>query len=526
MPLFDRYAIIDWSAANTPTTGKDSIWIALATREGGEVRITETVNAPTRSAAMARLRQFFRDALAEGKTIFAGFDFPFGYPRGGAAAITGEAGWQALWAYFAEALQDRDDNFSNRFEVTGRLNRERLAFAPMYWGRPMHQEVPGLSVTKPDPYPTALPERRLGEARTAKAQPVWKLNFTGSVGSQAITGIARLEQLRSDPEFAGKIAVWPFETRFAEAIAAPIVLAEIYPGLVDIEKGEKSCLDEAQVDTLAELFARLDAADRFGPLLDVPRDLSEDDLVAVLDEEGWIVGLDQLQDASLVADKGGDFEDFANGLAGDAYLKDPAAIYAESFRIIREEADFSGVPAEAEALAVRMIHACGMTDIVADLTVSDGAIAAGKAALEAGAPILCDSEMVAHGIISANLKQQNKIVCRITDPRTRRIAEKNATTRSAAQVDLWGDELLEGAIVAIGNAPTALYRLLERLDEGAPRPALIIGLPVGFVGAAESKAALLADSRGVPFVTVSGRRGGSALAASAVNALAIGADGS
>ncbi|MCD2469659.1 precorrin-8X methylmutase [Jiella sp. MQZ9-1] len=205
-------------------------------------------------------------------------------------------------------------------------------------------------------------------------------------------------------------------------------------------------------------------------------------------------------------------------------MRDPAAIYAESFRIIRDEADLSGIPDEAEPIAVRMIHACGMTDIVSSLTIFEGAVAAGRAALDAGAPILCDSEMVAHGIISANLKQQNKIVCRLTDPRTRRIAEREGTTRSAAQVDLWGDDLLEGAIVAIGNAPTALFRLLERLDDGAPRPALIIGLPVGFVGAAESKAALLADSRGVPFVTLSGRLGGSALAAAVVNALAIGTE--
>ncbi|MBO0661011.1 precorrin-8X methylmutase [Jiella sp. CQZ9-1] len=474
---------------------------------------------------MARLRQFLRDALADDKTVFCGFDFPLGYPRGASTVIAGEGGWQALWAYFGEAMQDRDDNFSNRFEVTGRLNREKLAFAPMYWGRPMHQEVPGLSVTKPDPYPTALPEKRLCEARTGKAQPVWKLNFTGSVGSQAITGLARLQQLRADPEFAGKIAVWPFETRFAEAIEAPIVLAEIYPSLVDIDRGEKTCLDEAQVDTLAELFARLDAADRFFPLLDVPRHLGEDDLGVILGEEGWIVGLDQLQEANLVADKSGEggVEAFANGVAG-GYLRDPAAIYAESFRIIRDEADLSGIPDEAEPIAVRMIHACGMTDIVSSLTIFEGAVAAGRAALDAGAPILCDSEMVAHGIISANLKQQNKIVCRLTDPRTRRIAEREGTTRSAAQVDLWGDDLLEGAIVAIGNAPTALFRLLERLDDGAPRPALIIGLPVGFVGAAESKAALLADSRGVPFVTLSGRLGGSALAAAVVNALAIGTE--
>ena len=149
-------------------------------------------------------------------------------------------------------------------------------------------------------------------------------------------------------------------------------------------------------------------------------------------------------------------------------------------------------------------------------------MAAGIAALERGAPILCDAEMVAHGIITAKLPQQNKIVCRLNDPRTRRIAEREATTRSAAQVDLWGD-LMEGAIVAIGNAPTALCSASWKSSTRArPRPALILGLPVGFVGAAEAKAELIRDPRGVPYVTVSGRRGGSALAAAAVNALAGG----
>ena len=513
--LFDRYAIVDWSASNTPTTGKDSIWIAFAERNGREARLIETVNPPTRSAAMAKLRQFFRDALAEDKRVIAGFDFPMGYPAGAAAAITGEADWQALWAYFAEAMQDRDDNFSNRFEVPGRLNRERLAFAPMYWGRPMHQEIPGLSVAKPNPYPTALPEHRMAESRTVRAQPVWKLNFTGSVGSQAITGIARLEHLRNDPEFAGKIGVWPFQTRFAEDLTQPIVLAEIYPGLLPIEKGEKSCLDEAQVEFFAELFARVDADGRLDMLLAEPADLSEAEREAVLTEEGWIAGLGQ-----LVLDDTQDEPVTVAATAG-GYLRDPAAIYAESFRIIREEADLSGLSEDAHDLAIRMIHACGMTDITADLVVSEGAVAAGRAALEQGAPVLCDSEMVSHGVISAAMPHQNKIVCRLSDPRTRRIAERDATTRSAAQVDLWTD-LMEGAIVAIGNAPTALFRLMERLDEGAPRPALIIGLPVGFVGAAEAKAALAADSRGIPFITLTGRRGGSALAAAAVNALAKG----
>ena len=206
------------------------------------------------------------------------------------------------------------------------------------------------------------------------------------------------------------------------------------------------------------------------------------------------------------------------------YLRDPAAIYAASFAAIRAEVDLTGLPAEAHELAIRLVHACGMPDLVRDLVVSPGAIAAGQAALRTGKTILCDSEMVAHGIIRRTLSARNKVVCRLNDDGVLPLSQEMATTRSAAQVDFW-DWDLEGAVVAIGNAPTALFRLLERLDAGAPRPALILGLPVGFVGAAESKAELVRDSRGIPFVTVTGRRGGSALAAAAVNALAAGLGG-
>ena len=136
MALFDAFAIVDWSAANTPTTGKDSIWIALGEREDGAFRLIETVNPPTRSAAMARLRQFFRDALAADKRVFAGFDLPFGYPRGAAGAIAGADDWSALWSFFADSVQDTDSNTNNRFEIAGRLNRDRLAFAPMFWDVP------------------------------------------------------------------------------------------------------------------------------------------------------------------------------------------------------------------------------------------------------------------------------------------------------------------------------------------------------------------------------------------------------
>jgi precorrin-8X/cobalt-precorrin-8 methylmutase len=202
-----------------------------------------------------------------------------------------------------------------------------------------------------------------------------------------------------------------------------------------------------------------------------------------------------------------------------AYLRDGAAIYERSFAIIRAEADLSRFSAEEADIAVRMIHACGQVDVARHIVFGGDVVAATRRALTAGAPILCDSEMVAHGITRARLPAKNEVICTLNDPRTHTIAANNGTTRSAAALDLWRDRL-GAAVVAIGNAPTALFRLLDMLDEGAPKPAAILGIPVGFVGAAESKAALAADPRSVPFIIVRGRMGGSAITAAAVNALA------
>jgi precorrin-8X/cobalt-precorrin-8 methylmutase len=201
------------------------------------------------------------------------------------------------------------------------------------------------------------------------------------------------------------------------------------------------------------------------------------------------------------------------------YIRDGNEIYQQSFAIIRSEAKLEILPPDLETIAVRLIHACGMTDIANDLACSPRAVAAGRAALAKGAPILCDAQMVAHGIARDRLPANNPIICTLRESEVPAIAQKLQTTRSAAALELWRSHL-QGAVIAIGNAPTALFRLLELLDEGAPKPALILGFPVGFVGAAESKAALAEDSRGVPFLTLYGRRGGSAMAAAAVNALA------
>ena len=202
-----------------------------------------------------------------------------------------------------------------------------------------------------------------------------------------------------------------------------------------------------------------------------------------------------------------------------AYLCDGTAIYERSFAIIRAEADLSSFSAEEADIAVRMIHACGQVEVAQHIVFGGDVVAAARRTLAGGAPIFCDAEMVAHGVTRARLPAQNDVICTLNDPRTPALAAKNGTTRSAAALDLWRDRL-GGAVVAIGNAPTALFRLLDMLDGGAPKPAAILGIPVGFVGAAESKAALVADPRGVPFIIVRGRMGGSAITAAAVNALA------
>ena len=202
------------------------------------------------------------------------------------------------------------------------------------------------------------------------------------------------------------------------------------------------------------------------------------------------------------------------------YEKSPSAIYAQSFATVRAEADFSRLPNGLHPAAIRLIHACGMVDIVDDLAFSPDVHVAADQAITAGAPILCDVEMVGAGIIRRYLSG-NEVVVTLNDPRTAGLAQTLGTTRSAAAVELWRDHI-EGAVVAIGNAPTALFQLLEKLDEGWPKPAAILAFPVGFVGAAESKAELAANPRGVPYLSLQGRRGGSAMASAAVNAMAAG----
>lgn len=205
------------------------------------------------------------------------------------------------------------------------------------------------------------------------------------------------------------------------------------------------------------------------------------------------------------------------------YIRDGAEIYRRSFATIRSETDLTGIEPVLERTIVRMIHACGMVDLIADVDASPGFAPAGEAALLAGAPVLCDTTMVASGVTRSRLPAHNDVVCTLADPRVATLAAQQGTTRTAAAVELWR-ERLDGALVVIGNAPTALFHLLDLAAAGGPRPAAVIGIPVGFIGAAESKVALARQQLGLEYLVVHGRRGGSAISAAAVNALASAAE--
>ena len=513
-PLFDSYLIVDWSAAGVPRTGKDSIWLAHARH--GMLR-TRLENPPTRAAAMEQIAALLMRERKAGRRVLAGFDFPFGYPEGSAVRLCSRPGWEAIWETLAELIDDGSDNTNNRFDAAAALNARAGNGVGPFWANGLARDIPGLPRKRPDGFGDRLPARtRAAERHVPTAQEVWKLAGAGSVGSQALTGIAALARLRREPALSDQIRVWPFETRLTPPDAA-IVIAEVYPSLVPPHPDEK-VKDAGQVRAIAERFLALDAESRLGPIFTGPDTLTPAERCAIETEEAWILGAGF--EAELRAHTPGPILRTAQ-LPPLRYERDPHEIYRQSFATVRAETRLDHLPEDLHDVAIRLVHACGMTDVPNRLAWSDDVAAAARAALAAGAPVLCDSEMVAGGIVRDRLPAGNPVICTLNDPSVPGLAEKIGNTRSAAAVELWRDRL-EGAIAVIGNAPTALFHLLELLDQGWPKPAAILGFPVGFVGAAESKAELAAKPRGVPFLTLRGRRGGSAMAAAAVNALAAG----
>ncbi len=580
--LFDLYVMVDWSAAATPTLGAGSIWTAALRPHPHRFETVLLENLATRRDAAAVLRALFIGSAARGERVLAGFDFPFAYPVGLAKrlALSGPP-WRAVWDEVSLLVIDGPDNANNRFAAAAELNRRLTGEAYPFWSCPAGAAGKFLKPKHHRRHSAdGFPEHRLVDRRMRGPQPGWKLAGTGSAGGQALTGIPVLRQLRDDPALRGNTVVWPFETGLAAPTGrrhAHIIMAEVYPSLVPAPRRAGEVKDSAQVRHLAAHFATLDARGELAALLAGDPSLSETERQQVEREEGWVLGVASeivsraripnrekqipLRPAGVerigevgprrgtrrvshtVAATSGKTARVTVPVSGERptspilstpggrkgtakyraaisraippyrYLKDPAAIYRRSFALIRCEVDLTRIPRALHGLAVRLVHASGEPALLQDLRWSDDAAQRARNALASRAPIFVDSEMVAAGI-----QRRDRVRCLLNDSRVPRLARKLGTTRSAAAVELWRPELGD-AVVAIGNAPTALFHLLEMIAEGAPKPAIILGFPVGFVGAAESKQALTDNSAGLAYVTLLGRRGGSALAAAAVNAL-------
>jgi len=555
--MFDSFVIVDWSAASQPKTGRDSIWICAVDRDGVE-RLVE--NPQTRHSAKNLLRELLSDATARGERVLLGFDFPFGYPAGFAQrlGLNHAPPWRAVWDEIAARLKDAENNSNDRFTVAAEFNRRVSNRAFPFWGCPVRFTDDFLGPKHHNGHAAdGLAEKRLIDRWMVGAQPCWKLAYTGSVGSQSLTGIPVVRALRDDPGWAQRARIWPFETGLAVPDAAQIVFAEVWPSWWrrDIRGDYGPPNDKAQVRTVARIFASADGTGALPMWFVGDPDLTAEQRHVVETEEAWTLGVTRARqraapaptptlprlrgrgapcvnraDETLPRKRGREDRRASGGPVGAeiasrgrkySYLRDPEAIYRASFAAIRAEADLPRFPAVQRSLALRLAHAAGDVAILDDLVSSRGAVQAGRRALAAGMPILVDAEMVAAGIIRDRLPAQNRIICTLHEAEVAKLAAAQRTTRSAAAVELWRPHL-QGAVVAIGNAPTALFRLLELLAEGADRPALVLGFPVGFVGAAEAKEVLTGFGGGLGYVALRGRRGGSALAAAAVNALAVG----
>jgi precorrin-8X/cobalt-precorrin-8 methylmutase len=531
--MFDAFVMVDWSAATVPRTGSDSIWICWH-EKGGE----RLENPPTRHAAKSILADWLAAAVQRGERVLIGFDFPFGYPAGFAARL-GLSGppWRAVWDEIACLLQDSEDNGNNRFKIAAEFNRRVSNGCFPFWGRPAGFDTPFLGSKHHRAHESGgLAERRLVDLHIPSAQPCWKLLGAGSVGGQALTGIPVVRAVRDDPRWIDRARIWPFETGLQPPEQGAVVVAEVYPSLWAVSPAEGEPKDAAQVRSVARFFAETDRAGKLAALFAGDPSLTPEQRFRVETEEAWTLGVTAARQRPIAVPRPAPTltlprlrgrEGWGQGGQREGpspqedvhrnytYIRDPAEISRRSFTLIREEADLARFPPGLQPIALRLAHAAGDSAILGDLSWSKGAVAAGRKSLAAGAAVLVDSAMVAAGMTI----DPSRIVCTLRDPETAEQAAERQTTRSAAAVDRWLPHL-KNAVVAIGNAPTALFRLLELLASGAPKPALVLGFPVGFVGAAEAKAALAAFGHGLDFITLHGRRGGSALAAAAVNALA------
>jgi len=292
-PAFGAYVMVDWSASKTPNRGKDSIWISCVERHGDRTRRTVLENLETRAAATERLGDLLSRLADKGKRVLVGFDFPFGYPDGTGAALGFEGlVWRRMWSRIDDLLEDADDNTNNRFDVAEALNEALSGEAFPFWGNTERRDRPFLKYRGRRPHSVGdLSERRLCEARVRSTKPVWQLAYNGSVGSQALTGIPRVLQLRTDPRLAFRTQIWPFETGLRDEPAAAVILAEVYPSILPPEKLKDLPKDAGQVSALAKALAHWDGVGRLDALMAGDPTLSAEEARVVETEEAWILGV-------------------------------------------------------------------------------------------------------------------------------------------------------------------------------------------------------------------------------------------
>ncbi len=490
MRIFDNYLIVDWSANSTPKTGSDSIWIAW----GSDQSSIELFNPNTRASAMLLIKKLL--SQANGK-VLVGFDFPFGYPSDAYKKL-GIENWSDLWDVLTRLVEDSINNSNNRFKVAEKLNKYFRPEGP-FWGHPKSKKLAFkyLPFYKPKGFGHILPtEKRLVEKLVRRAKSVWQLNGVGAVGGQVLLGIPFINILKKGFDSS----VWPFSD-----LDAKIIFAEIYPSLWPVERTE-NIHDANQVKSVLKKLLELDNFGDLEALLNIGYNVSE----KVQKQEGWILGA-----------KPDLFKNVSTKKKALNYIKDPETIYTQSFATVNKEAEIEKEPRLMRPIITRLIHSCGMIEVKDQLSFSKNFAKRGIEALKNGSNILCDCQMVASGIIRRYLPADNEVIVTLNNSEVPLSAEIIGNTRSATAVQLW-EPFIEGSVVAIGNAPTALFHLLELLDTGFPKPACIVAFPVGFVGAAESKLELSFNSRGCDYMTLKGRQGGSAMASAVVNALSAG----
>jgi hypothetical protein len=295
---FDAYIMVDWSANNSPKTGKDSIWYCVLERIDGVTRVTSIENPPTRHLAYNQISDVLKRLARRGFSTLVGFDFPYGYPRGftDALKIRSAAPWKEVWKLLTSRVIDDERNQSNRFDVAAALNSEISGEPFPFWGCPSNQQRPFLTSRRAVSHrPDEIPEFRVSDKRIRGPQPIWKLCYPGSVGSQALVGIPYVDRLRSAPELSSISRVWPFETGFNLPSRMErgwkILHAEIYPSIITCRQETGMCKDQAQVRGLANYFADEDKAGRIADLFAVPPGLSPEKLVQIVAEEGWTLGV-------------------------------------------------------------------------------------------------------------------------------------------------------------------------------------------------------------------------------------------